>query len=149
MDFISSSSFQGVKFGYIYKNGSNGIGYYIDKKSTNDNFYEVNKISSRHVDHINSNTNSRSRSIKDNDNYFKYQCKKIRSYIFNKDNDKDIQRYLWSPVLIVSNTYIFHIYLLLLFHSLANLQYLQYYHLHHHQYICIINIIIIITSISY
>ena len=104
MDFISSSSFQGIKFGYIYKNDRNGIGYYIDKKKNNyGNFYMMKRISSHQVNDI--------IYKKNNDNYFKYHCKNIRSYYFNKDNDQDIHRYLWSPVLIVSYTYIYHVFL--------------------------------------
>jgi hypothetical protein len=102
MDFISSSSFQGIKFGYIYKNGRNGIGYYIDKKNNYRSSYEMTKISS-HVDDSNS-------------NYSKYHSKKIRCYFLNKDNDKNIDRYKWPPVLIVSNTAIVYIYICMYIH---------------------------------
>lgn len=113
MDFISSSSFQGIKFGYIYKNDRNGIGYYIDKKKNNyGNFYMMKRISSHKVNDIINRSSKSKSNKKQNDNYFKYHCKNIRSYYFNKDNDRDIHRYLWSPVLIVSNTYIYHLYII-------------------------------------
>ena len=96
MDFISSSSFQGIKFGYKYKNGRNGIGYYIDKKNNYDTFYEMKKITSHVIEDSNS-------------NYFRYHSENIRCYFLNKDNDKYNDRYKWSPVLIVSNSAIIYI----------------------------------------
>jgi len=96
MDFISSSSFQGIKVGYKYKNGRYGIGYYIDKKNNYDTSYEMNRFTS-HVEDRNS-------------NYFRYHSKNIRCYFLNKDNDKYIDRYKWPPVLIVSNSTFVYIY---------------------------------------